>query len=188
MNAKLATILIALSQPTKLKEFLSDPSAYLSRTNLSDVDKMAILSRNKGLLKYQARFGDLTMDKLREMNFDSSDWDIEHEHVEIGPEHEEGHEEDIAEGLASNTLMGDPIKRTFGPHTHLFGMHHDVRQIADRCVDKKANFLVVVGTGISAAHITQETRSWIAASDVLLYCVADAATELEIQGLNANHE
>lgn len=48
--------------------------------------------------------------------------------------------------------------------------------------------LVVVGSGISVAHLSEETRGWIVAASRVLYCVADAPTERLIMKLNPNHE
>lgn len=46
----------------------------------------------------------------------------------------------------------------------------------------KKGSLVVVGTGIkSVGHITLESRGWIKQADVVLYCVADPATEIWIK-------
>lgn len=53
---------------------------------------------------------------------------------------------------------------------------------------KKRGSLVVVGSGISAAHISEETKGWIEAATKVLYCVADAPTERLIMNLNASHE
>jgi len=48
--------------------------------------------------------------------------------------------------------------------------------------------LVVVGTGISVSHLSMEARGWIASSEKVLYCVADAATERLILKLNPSAE
>jgi uncharacterized protein YabN with tetrapyrrole methylase and pyrophosphatase domain len=48
--------------------------------------------------------------------------------------------------------------------------------------------LIVVGTGISVAHLSAETRGWISSSEKVLYCVADAASERLILTLNPNAE
>lgn len=44
--------------------------------------------------------------------------------------------------------------------------------------------LTIVGTGIHVGHLTTEARGWISHADVVLYCVADAATERLICKLN----
>jgi uncharacterized protein YabN with tetrapyrrole methylase and pyrophosphatase domain len=48
--------------------------------------------------------------------------------------------------------------------------------------------LVVIGTGICVGHLTMEARGWIASSDKVLYCVADAATERLILKLKPDAE
>ncbi len=48
--------------------------------------------------------------------------------------------------------------------------------------------LVVVGTGISAGHLTRESLRHIELADIVLYCVADIATERLIQTLNPRTE
>ncbi|WP_192560695.1 SAM-dependent methyltransferase [Pseudomonas allokribbensis] len=48
--------------------------------------------------------------------------------------------------------------------------------------------LVVVGSGISVGHVSEETKGWIEAATKVLYCVADAPTERLIMNLNPNHE
>jgi precorrin-2 methylase len=48
--------------------------------------------------------------------------------------------------------------------------------------------LIVVGTGISAGQITREALRHIEIADIVLYCVADIATERLILTLNSNTE
>lgn len=48
--------------------------------------------------------------------------------------------------------------------------------------------LVVIGSGISVAHLTAEAKGWIEAADKVLYCVADAPTERLILQLNKHCE
>jgi uncharacterized protein YabN with tetrapyrrole methylase and pyrophosphatase domain len=48
--------------------------------------------------------------------------------------------------------------------------------------------LVVVGTGISAGHLTLEARSYISSAQKVLYCVADVATEQQILNLKPDAE
>jgi uncharacterized protein YabN with tetrapyrrole methylase and pyrophosphatase domain len=48
--------------------------------------------------------------------------------------------------------------------------------------------LVVVGTGISAGHVTLEARSYISSAQKVLYCVADVATERLILDLKPDAE
>jgi hypothetical protein len=51
----------------------------------------------------------------------------------------------------------------------------------------KKGSLIVVGSGIkSVGHITIEARGWIAEADIVLYLVADPATEIWIRHTNAN--
>ncbi len=53
----------------------------------------------------------------------------------------------------------------------------------------KKGSLIIAGSGIrSAAHITLETRAWIREADIVLYCVADLATEIWIRENNPNCE
>lgn len=48
--------------------------------------------------------------------------------------------------------------------------------------------LVVVGTGISVGHLTREAVRHLELADIVLYCVADVATERLIQTLNPSTE
>ena len=46
----------------------------------------------------------------------------------------------------------------------------------------KKGSLTVVGSGIkSIGHITLETQGWIREADIVVYCVADPATEIWIK-------
>jgi hypothetical protein len=182
MNNELADVLLSLSDPKRLREFEADPKAFVDHLDLSAVDKLALLGRHRGVLKYQTRYGDLTEERLRSFAFPSLDMD--QEHVQIGPEHEEG------ESFSTETS----IKRTFGPHSCTADIQdrpkEPERPLAkvDEMRNTRTNSLVVVGTGISVGHLTRETMALIQASDYVLYCVADAVTELEIKRLNANCE
>lgn len=178
MNEKLAAVLIELTKPESRKRFEADPNGFLEQVCLSEVDKLTLASRNRGAVRYQARYGDLSEEQLGKLDFSSSDQE-DHTHF---AEHEEDHEHD--EG---NTSLTSCDKKTFGPHTRL------IDELEDRVHPTKAkcsmpNSLIVVGTGISVSHLTHEASSLIAAADTLLYCVADAATELELRRLNPNYE
>jgi uncharacterized protein YabN with tetrapyrrole methylase and pyrophosphatase domain len=48
--------------------------------------------------------------------------------------------------------------------------------------------LIIVGTGIYAGHLTQESRGWIETADRVLYCVSDPATERLLMKLNPKTE
>lgn len=48
--------------------------------------------------------------------------------------------------------------------------------------------LVIVGTGISAGHLTSEARSYISSAQKVLYCVADVATKRLILDLKPDAE
>lgn len=53
----------------------------------------------------------------------------------------------------------------------------------------KKGSLMVVGSGIkSVGHITLEAQGWIRQADIVLYCVADPATEIWIKQMNTNAE
>ncbi|NHZ33377.1 SAM-dependent methyltransferase [Massilia rubra] len=59
-------------------------------------------------------------------------------------------------------------------------MKHAINSSAGR--RKKAGSLTVVGSGIkSVGHITLETQGWIKEADIVVYCVADPATEIWIK-------
>ena len=59
--------------------------------------------------------------------------------------------------------------------------------LADKPENSRGS-LVVVGTGISVAHLSMEARGWICSADKVLYCVADAASERQILKFNPNAE
>jgi precorrin-6B methylase 1 len=158
------------TDPDKLFEELS--------LSLSEVDKLAIASGNRSVLKYQSRFGDLTAERLQNLDFYSPE--LEHEHVEIA-DHEQEHEHDEAEDMTA-------LKRSyFGPHTRTLNAQKlcPTAPIFTPC---HSNWLKIVGTGIGVAHLTREAIYAISRADRLLYCVADAVTELELMNLNDNHE
>ena len=108
MNEKLANILIELTEPANLREFLNDPDGFVAPLDLSEVDKLALVSRNRNSLSYQARFGDLSLDRLRNNDFSVSH--VEVEHVVVGPEH------DHDDGLTGGAGSGTETQRTFGPY------------------------------------------------------------------------
>jgi hypothetical protein len=177
MNTNLSRALIELSRVTGRKRLEHDPQEFCDQFGLSEVDRLALASKNRAVLKYQANFGDLSEERLRSANFASPE--LEHEHVEIGPEHEEGEE----------SLEGRPrtasSRTSFGPYTREF---HNSDFISPDIAPQKKNCLVIVGTGINVAHLTREAADYVTAADMLLYCVADPATELELIRLNPKNE
>jgi hypothetical protein len=179
MNEKLANVLIHLEDVNKRRNFYRNPAEFFDTSVLSDVDGLALASRNRAILKYQARFGDLTEERVRDLDFQSPDMELEHEHIEIGPEHEEGHEE--GESFETNR-----VGRGFGPYAR--SLEGDVISDLEHVTPTKDNSLVIVGIGIGVAQLTREAVNYITAADVLLYCVADAATELEFRRLNPNYD
>jgi len=178
MNEPLASVLIELATPAQRRLFDTDPLSYVNGTDLPETDRLALLSRNRAVIKYQARFGDLTKERLRLMDFASPD--MEHDHVEIGPEHDEGHDE--VAGLDDTTLAN-----SFGPFLRAIDPDNEDAS-TPKDVPVRPNSLVVVGTGISVSHLTDEAIKHISGADFLLYCVADAATELRLRRLNPEYD
>ncbi|CAG2153584.1 hypothetical protein LMG31506_04856 [Cupriavidus yeoncheonensis] len=180
MNERLANELLKLLDPERLAAFESNPVAYMNDLELSAADKKAILTRKRAVIKYQAHFGGLTNQQIDEISIESPD--VEHAHVEIGPEHEYGATDEEGPGGLFMTTSG---MREFGPSTNHIGSDGLIAGNID-CSDKKANSLVIVGTGIKASHLTDEASRYLRMADVVLYCVADPATEVAIRRLNDN--
>jgi hypothetical protein len=179
MNEKLAETLIALTDPSNRRQFEDDPSGFLNGRGLSEADHLALGSRHSWVLRRQMYIGDLTPERIKNFDFGTLGFSLEHQNVHIADhevEHEVEHEE------LSNLAYTD-----FGPYARRFpdGGAEDNEAAVNK---QKANSLIVVGSGISVGHLTREAIYAITAADAMLYCVADPATELELMRLNPNHE
>jgi len=109
MNWKFADFLVKLSDPETAARFAADPEATMAAASLSDGDRLALRTRNYGVIRYQAAHGDLepiSADRVRS----DANAPVDFVHVEINHQSETSHD------LVARD--DEKIKRRqYGPHT-----------------------------------------------------------------------
>jgi hypothetical protein len=111
MNWRFADFLIELADPARSQDFVRDPEAVMAAAGLSDADRLAIRTRNYGIIRYQAIHGDLKPVSTELMQSEIRD-NIDFVHVEINHQTETSHD--------NVALHDDTIKRTYGPHMSFY--------------------------------------------------------------------
>jgi hypothetical protein len=103
---KLVDFLIEVSDPQNFAEFQKDPELAIETANLSLGDRLAVLSRDTGVIRYQATHNDYDFKAKADH---AGEVAVDFVHVEINHQTETEHES-IAEESAFT------IKRRFGPY------------------------------------------------------------------------
>jgi hypothetical protein len=102
---KLVDFLIEISDPEKFAEYEKDPQLAIDAANLSLGDRLAVLSRDTGVIRYQATHNDYD---FKAKTDHAGEVAVDFVHIEINHQTETEHES-VAEESAFT------IKRRFGP-------------------------------------------------------------------------
>jgi hypothetical protein len=106
---KLVDFMIEISDPQKFREFQQSPENVMNNAGLSHGDRLAVQSRNPGMIRYQAIHNDLDFTSAMDA---ASDVAIEALDIEVNHQTETEHDE-VAEAFIH-------IKRRFGPNTTFY--------------------------------------------------------------------
>ena len=182
--------LASLSDPATLDSYQRDPLTLIRARGLTEAQEAALLSGNRGAIRMEgvreleaAGLSPLVSDKIPAgaamepitFNINTNNYDTTHIDIHTFDTTTYNTTHDNTTQVTTSSDWGAEIE---------IRINDAIRYFSD-FVPQRPGSLTVVGSGIKPlSDMTSDAQAQISRADVVLYCVADPATEREIHRLN----